>query len=50
MKEQSMKRIHLKLSLKKESLRRLTDKELKEAAGGLEPTQDCTIWTCLIGL
>lgn len=49
MMEKSMKKIAKKLALKKESLRRLTNKELQEIAGGAEPTQDCTIWTCLVG-
>jgi hypothetical protein len=47
MMEKTMKRIEKKLALKKESLRRLTDKELRGVAGGAEPTQDCTIWTCI---
>lgn len=49
MMEKSLKRVDRKLALKKESLRRLTDKELQEIAGGLEPTQDCTLWTCVGG-
>jgi hypothetical protein len=50
MMEKSMKRMHKKLALKKESLRRLTEKELQGIAGGADdPTADCTIWTCLVG-
>ena len=47
MMENNMKRVQKKLALKKESLRRLSDKELRGIAGGAEPTQDCMVWTCI---